>query len=247
MKTKKIRGLVLKENIVGESNKLITILAKEYGKVILNAKGAKNQKSRLLAGTQLFCYCDFIVFDGKGFQSINQADVIESFYAIRTDLHKLSFGAYLLELIEKTIFEEMESDAALKLLLQTFSLFSKTDYNVKLAVKIFELKYLQLMGFMPEMNKCCICEGALTQEIWFNALSGGIVCSKCRSKGKSVKISSGTYKTMQHILNAENKNLFRFNVSDNVFIELSTIINRYMAVHIGERFRTLDFAERLPD
>ena len=37
----KIRGIVLKEVFVGESDKIITILAKDYGKISISAKGAR--------------------------------------------------------------------------------------------------------------------------------------------------------------------------------------------------------------
>ena len=35
---------------------------------------------KLLAATQLFCYADFVVCDGRGFYSVNQAELLKSFY-----------------------------------------------------------------------------------------------------------------------------------------------------------------------
>ena len=53
MSVGKIRGIVIGEAQRGESSKQITVLAKGVGKVRLSARGAKNAKSHLLAGTQL--------------------------------------------------------------------------------------------------------------------------------------------------------------------------------------------------
>ena len=67
MGTEKLSGSVIREQVKGESNKQIVVLAKGLGRVILSARGARKANSRLLAATQLFCYADFVVYEGKGF------------------------------------------------------------------------------------------------------------------------------------------------------------------------------------
>ena len=39
-------GLVIKEAPVGESDKLITVLTKDKGKILISAKGVRSQKSK---------------------------------------------------------------------------------------------------------------------------------------------------------------------------------------------------------
>ena len=78
MGTEKLRGIVIGERIKGESNKQLVVLAKGLGRVLLSARGAKNAKSKLLAATQLFCYADFVVYTGKGFTSVTQAELLHS-------------------------------------------------------------------------------------------------------------------------------------------------------------------------
>ena len=95
MSVGKIRGIVIGEAQRGESSKQITVLAKGVGKVRLSARGAKNAKSHLLAGTQLFAYCDFTIYEGRGFWSVTQIDLIESFYGLRNDVAVLSQAVYL--------------------------------------------------------------------------------------------------------------------------------------------------------
>ena len=75
MGTEKLRGIVIREQVKGERNKQIVLLAKGVGRVVLSARGARNVKSKLLAATQLFCYADFVVYEGNGFYSINQAEL----------------------------------------------------------------------------------------------------------------------------------------------------------------------------
>ena len=58
-------GLILKEQNIGEGDKLITALTVEKGLVKGFAKGAKNIKSQNCAGTQLFTYSRLCLIDSK--------------------------------------------------------------------------------------------------------------------------------------------------------------------------------------
>lgn len=246
MKIDRIRGIVIKERVTGEANKQLVILAKGYGKMVLGAGGAKNQKSKFLASAQLFAYSDFEVYENRGFLNLKQGNLIESFYPIRQDLLKLSYSVYLLEFLEKTVPEGLESDSALELLLKTLSVLSKTNFPVLLAVCIFELKYLQLMGLMPEMEVCCLCGQEKNTSALFSSRSGGVVCDQCKQKVHDVHLlSKGTNQAMNYILSTEKKQLFHFRVSDAVLQELVLILKEYIKIHINETFPTRSFAEKL--
>ena len=111
MGTEKLRGIVLREQAKGESNKQIVLLAQGVGRVLLSARGARRAKSKLLAATQLFCYADFVVYEGKGFYSVTQAELKNSFYGLRLDMDKFSEGMYLAELTERSCPAGMDSAA----------------------------------------------------------------------------------------------------------------------------------------
>ena len=115
MGTEKLRGIVLCEQAKGESNKQIVLLAQGVGRVLLSARGARRAKSKLLAATQLFCYADFVVYEGKGFYSVTQAELKNSFYGLRLDMDKFSEGMYLAELTEGVITEESPQPELLSL------------------------------------------------------------------------------------------------------------------------------------
>ncbi|MGL4790498.1 MAG: DNA repair protein RecO, partial [Anaerotignaceae bacterium] len=125
MDNDKIRGIVLKEYPMGESSKRIVVLTKDRGKITLSVRGGKNALSKFLTSTQLFCYSDFVVCKSKGFLFVNQSEVIESFYALREDIERLACSAFILEVVEKTVFEQMESKDILRLLLRTMKAMAK--------------------------------------------------------------------------------------------------------------------------
>ena len=59
MKNIKTTGIVIAENSLGDSDKILTILTPNVGKISCVAKGAKRPKSMLLAGSQLLCFGEY--------------------------------------------------------------------------------------------------------------------------------------------------------------------------------------------
>lgn len=238
MGTEKLSGIVIREQIKGESNKQIVLLAKGVGRVVLSARGARNAKSRLLAATQLFCYADFIVYEGKGFYSINQAELQRSFYGLRLDMDTFSEAMYLTELTDRCCPAGMEQDAVLELLYFAFSVMEKKILPPKLVSRIFELKLLQLNGlFAPE--ECQLC-GEKAGELYFDGRTGAFYCAAHRTEG-SILVYAAVRQAFSHVLSQEGKAVFGFRLSDEALEQMTGILKRYMDIHLDIRLKSRDF------
>jgi hypothetical protein len=101
----KINGIVIAENNMGDYDKMLTILTPNYGKISCVAKGARRPQSALLAGTQLFCFGEYMMYKGTNTYHINSCETIEIFYNLRTDLSCLPHTSHLnpLSLIENLL------------------------------------------------------------------------------------------------------------------------------------------------
>ena len=241
MGTEKLSGIVIREQVKGESNKQIVVLAKGLGRVILSARGARKANSRLLAATQLFCYADFVVYEGKGFYSVNQAELQKSFYDLRTDIDKFSEAMYLTELVDRSCPAGMEQDEVLELLYYAFSVMEKGTLPPKLISRIFELKLLQINGlFAPE--ECHIC-GKSEGDIYFDDRSGAFFCEEHRT-GNSIFVYDAVRKAFAHVLSKDGKAVFGFNLSEEALEQLSVIMKSYMDVHMDVRLKSRNFFEQ---
>lgn len=243
----KLRGLVLREVKFNESDKILVVLTKEKGKRSIAAKRARLTKSPFISGAQQFCYCDFVVYDNnKDIMNLNQLELIGSFHHIREDLFKLSYAAYFMEIAENVTMEEIISTDLLKLTLKVLQLLNKTAYNFKLLARIYELRVIKLLGYMPETTKCVNCGCELEEPFYFSSELGGILCNRCKVDKKAINISTGTLKALNYILFSDMSNLFNFSVSDKVLTELTLITRVYLLIHTNHRFKTLEFLEQLP-
>lgn len=239
----KIRGIVVKETFVGEADKIITVIAKDYGKIRINAKGARRAKNKFVSGTSLFSYCDFVIYSKNNYNGLNQVDIIESFYNLTSDLLKLSYASYFAEVLEKTTPENQNANDILLLLLRTLTALKNNKVSPKLSARIFEIKFLQLNGVMPEISSCTACSKD-DENLFFGA--EGIVCSNCKIPALNyIKITPTVIYTISYILATKTDNLFNFNISEEALEILTSISRLLFREHINLYFKTLQFVEEM--
>lgn len=236
----KLRGVVIAERENGESGKRLTLLVKGVGKVVLTARGAKNTKSKLMAGTQLFTYADFMVWEGRGFYSLTQVDIIESFYNIRMDVERLAEAVYITELMEKTCLAGMEQDEALRLLLHALQMLERANVPPQLISRAFEIKYLQISGFLS-LEECMLCGDALPQ-IFFHEVEGLFICYK--HPGGKVLLPA-VQKALLFVVASEGKRIFSFMLSPDALEQLDWLCRRYIRVHMGVELKSREYCKKL--
>ena len=71
----KTNGLIIKEQSIGEQDKIVTVLTDELGVIRAFVRRAKNIKSPKCASTGLLCYSELSVFENKGVYSIDEASI----------------------------------------------------------------------------------------------------------------------------------------------------------------------------
>ena len=247
MSTFKARGIIIKENLVGDNDKSLIILLKDYGKFTVWARNCRNGKSKLLAGSSLVTYADFIIYDNGRSLSINQIDIIENFYNITEDLDTLAYGTYFLEFVDKNTQEATPINDIMLLLLKSLLILSKTTVlSPKLIAKIFEIKFLQINGYMPIVNNCCYCNISTSNQNDIYLGANGVVCKNCKSKEDGLlKISLNTALVINHILCSKINDLYKFNVSKSVLDELSLASKKLLNTHLYTNLKSTSFIEQL--
>ena len=58
-------GLIIREQSIGESDRLVTVLTREQGILRAFVRGAKAMKSRSASSTQLLCYSRLSIYEGR--------------------------------------------------------------------------------------------------------------------------------------------------------------------------------------
>jgi DNA repair protein RecO (recombination protein O) len=112
----KTQGIVLKYTNLGEADKILTILTRSKGKIKAVAKGSRKPKSSLLASSELFAFSEFVLYKGSNLYHISQAETRETFYNLRNDLLRLSYGVFFVEMADSVSEEELYNERLFLLL-----------------------------------------------------------------------------------------------------------------------------------
>lgn len=172
-------GLVIREQNVGESDRLITILTGKYGLVRAFVNGAKTIKNKNLAGTQLLAYSDFVLYQGKDAYTVNHASEKEIFFELRSDIDNLSLAFYLAELFSELAPESAECEELLRLLLNSIYLLSKKKCDSLIVKSVAELRSLSISGYMPDLVACQECGTFESDMFYFSIRNGSLCCRSC--------------------------------------------------------------------
>lgn len=231
MKTIKVRGIVLKEYEVGESDKRLLLLCKSRGRVMVYARGARKPRSKFMAAAQIFTYSDFVLAEGRGFLSLAQADVIESFYDLRTDYDRLCTAYKIVDTCEKTILED-NCDALLLLVLKSLSNLSKGKFSPEQISAVFMLRFFDVYGLRPHTDECAVCDlpvGEMGEGIFWGG--EGMLCATHARETKP--LSAAAAAAVSHIFKSDLPQAFKFETSRDVLEELNSSTNLLWNIHFG--------------
>lgn len=246
----KTKALVIKEYIVGESDKYITLFTKDYGKIQALAPKAKKTDKGFASATQLFVYGDFILASFKDTYRLVNVDIIEMFHSIRENLETLSYASYAMEFLQYVTEPMLAQPELLKLTLQTLKALTYEGISYKLIRRIYELRALGELGFSLQLGVCTGCGEILEekedQTYYVSAESGGLVCKSCTPYYKDlVNISYSTRFTIYYILSSPMNKLYHFTVTNDIQKELNQVCSYYVPFYVDKTFKTLEFIERI--
>ncbi|HLR66483.1 DNA repair protein RecO [Virgibacillus alimentarius] len=174
----KIAGIIVKTQDYGETHKIVTIFSKKIGKFAAIARGAKKPKSRMAAVTQPFIYGEFLVYVNKGLSTIQQGEIIDSLRAIREDIIKTSYAAYLMELTDKMMDNHLPDPYLFDQLYLTMQWVADND-SVDIPMMMYEMKLFAIGGFAPTVDQCVRC-GRKELPFSFSIAEGGLLCKQCK-------------------------------------------------------------------
>ncbi|NEQ70739.1 MAG: DNA repair protein RecO [Symploca sp. SIO2D2] len=190
-RTYKATGINLKSIPLGEADRLVTILTREYGLIRAVAPGARKQKSKLGGRTGLFVVNQLLLAKGRSLDKITQAETLESYPGLSKDLGKLAASQYLAELVLYHALSEQPQEELFELLnehLRRLEQLPNVTANqsetslvlAQLSQGIFHL--LALAGVAPQVQICCVTQQSLnpnfTDPDWrvgFSLDAGGTV------------------------------------------------------------------------
>ena len=242
------KALVLRGVDYKESDRILTLLTQDMGKVTVSARGCRKKNSSLSAGCQLLCWSEFVLFQYQGRWTVKECSALREFRGMRTDLEKFALGCYFAEVAELLSVEELPSPELLSLTLNSLHALDRMSCPLALVKAAFEWKTMCLAGYEPLLDACAICGQEEPADARFHLREGVLHCAACRDQvgdGISLPLSLDCLAALRHITYGDPKRLFSFRLSPGGLEQLSGAAEAYLLTQLERGFRTLDFYKEL--
>ena len=139
-------GMVLKASPVGEYDRRLVILTREFGKITAFARGARRPGNSLMAVSNPFVFGKFLLYEGRDAYTLAGAEVKNYFIEIAGDVEAACYGSYFLEFADYYGREGLEAEETLKLLYQSMRALLSEKLPNRLVKAVFELKLMEING-----------------------------------------------------------------------------------------------------
>lgn len=240
-------AIILHAMAYGDTSKIVTMYSKEYGKIKVVAKGARNLKSgKFGSSLEPLAHSSIILYkkEHRTLHLLSKSEIARPLVKLHNDADKMFTGLALIELVNMVMHDEEKNTEIFELLseaLQTINGAQKNFINVFIS---FELKLFTNFGFGLSLSACDRC-GRETRSAEFDSVmlrlsDGKFVCSDC-AEGSSpggLKIRGGMIRSLHFLQSNDIGRVCSLQLTPIARDEILATLQSYLRYHI-EGSRTL--------
>jgi DNA repair protein RecO (recombination protein O) len=229
------RGVVLRTIRLGEADRIVTLMTEQHGKVRAVAKGVRRTSSKFGSRLEPLSHVALLGWQGRGdLDIVNQAEVIDTFRAVREDLDRMSAAMSMLEVVDQ-IGQERHGNPRLYQML-VGALTALAERASPMVAPAFFLKVLGLEGSAPVLDGCVSCgEEDAELLVAFDLTEGGVLCQSCR-RGRP--LSSAGLALLRRTMGGGLAGVLA-EPQSSVTDEVTALATEAMEAHLDRRLRSV--------
>jgi DNA repair protein RecO (recombination protein O) len=246
----KLNGVVLRTVDYGESDRVVTLLTAERGKVSAFARAARASRRRFGGALELFTLVRAEARERRGADllSLESVAVERGFGALRADLARIACAGYACDLARELVRDAEPHRALLTLLVEYLARLDAAPAQPT-ALRTFELLALGAVGLMPVLTACARCGGALGREarLAFDPSQGGALCAGC-SRQASPDAPRLEPATLAHLARLQEGGLARAEaepLAPSAASEAREALSSFVEHHLGGRLPSRKFLDEI--
>jgi len=174
-------ALVLRVSDFGESDRVVTLLTEQHGKVSALARGAKSSRRRFGAALGLFGCGEAVLREKRDLWILEDLHSTRGFVRLGQELGRFSHACYACELSQHLCPPHAPEPTIYRLLLELLDYLDRLPLSDRPAVeplRSFELRLLDAVGLGISLNQCATCGTDVPRALYvpFDVVRGGVHC-----------------------------------------------------------------------
>ena len=243
----------LKSYNISEADKLLLMYSKERGLIKAVARGSKKTNSKLGGRTDLLIANKMMLSKGKTLDTISQAEALNTFFNLRSDIDKLFLAMYASEILSNFGIEnDPNSEEIYDLFYSFLNELSKAETKELSMLQVikFQLKIMNISGYSLELTNCVKCVDKLTEkeEIYFSVEQGGILCKSCSENlCKKVKVPYKIVEFLNTLLQEDFDVHTRYEslLTEKICDTCMNLLKNYIEYYSPKKFKTTQILESI--
>lgn len=246
MRSQRVEAIILRHTDWGEADRLLWIFTRELGKLQVVAKGVRKPRSRKAGHLEPFTRVELLLAKGRDLLIVTQAEAKDTYQALREDLVRVGYAAYIIELLDRFTYEEGENISLYRQLSETLARINR-EKDPAFAVRYYEVRLLDLVGFRPQLLNCVACGAEIkAEDQFFSFEKGGVICPNCGLKEASVRpISLPALRILRHFQRSNYAEAQRARLSSAVDRELESLMGNYLTYLLERGLNTPEFLRQV--
>jgi len=234
-------AVVLRWHLLGESDRIVTLLTRQHGKVRAVAKGVRKTSSRIGARLEPFMWVDVQWSPGKSLAIVQQVELIGGYGAkLATNYDAFASAQAMVETADKLTEHEATTDQTL-LLVGGLRALAEGEHPHNLIVDSYLLRALSLAGWTPSVRDCAQ-TGQLGPHRHFVPALGGMVSPEVAPPG-SATVSPETVELLDALLHGDWA--VAEASSEKIRNEASALVQAFVQFHLERGLRALGEVSRV--
>jgi len=246
MAAEKTLAYVVRTRDYRDTSLLAVLFTAAFGKIQAVIKGGRDGRGRMDSSFEPFSLNEIMVYRRRrgDLHMVTNADLVERFDDLRNDLERLGTAAYFMELLDQMMGAEAHPEV-FELIGEAFA-FLGEGHSPRRTARIFEIKLMSALGFMPELGRCVRCGKPEPLEYYFSAHSGGIVCMDCRAvEAPLIIVPKGAVAFLDQARRRPFGELAAVKVSREVGEKLEVMMRLFLEQHLDYQPRSLAFLRKV--
>lgn len=243
-----LKGLVLRETDFGDNDRYISVLTEAGARIEVLCRGVRRRGGRMANAVRLFCWSELTLYQSRNKYTLNQADLISSFWGVTASMETYAMCCYLAELTNHMTDTDEACPAATKLMLYALRAVSEQKRDPVLVKAAFEMRLMAESGFEPDLMGCSVCSAPAADAVWFSPQDGVSRCPDCVGRLGApgyILLLPGTLAALAHILTCEIPRVFAFALGGESLVQLAQVCEAYALCRAERGFDSLKFYHTL--
>lgn len=209
-----------------DTDRMLTLLTKEFGLMSAKVKAAKKQTSKLFSSSSLFCCGEYEFYEKGGYYGVRGCEITHSFQKLSENYDAYSAACFVADVAGKIAQEEFSEPKLFALVVNALYALETGAASPDTAICYFIQRLLYIEGLYPEVDGCVFCGS--TSVSHFSAEHGGTVCPECAKTQGGERIDLKILTTLKSIADILPRDIGKVKIAEETQIKLKQLLISYL-------------------